>query len=85
MPFSIAFCSSAAASLFDLSVILGQVVSEPEAGLWSKFLIITVWEERLENLMSKTCSHSELLLTQKEITRGITVKERKKSNLMEHI
>lgn len=66
--------------LFDLSVLLGQVVSELEAGLWSKFSIITFWKERLEtleSLMSKTCSNSASLLTQREIICGITVKKKK--------
>jgi len=51
---------------FDLSVILGQVVFESEAALWSKFLTITLTQERLEILMGETnvpiphcCSHKK--------------------------
>lgn len=42
---------------FDLSVILGQVVSESEADLWSKFLIIILIQERLEILTGETNVH----------------------------
>lgn len=42
---------------FDLSVILGQVVSESEADLQANFLIITLTQERLEILMGETNVH----------------------------
>lgn len=62
-------------------------MSEPEAGLWSKFLITTLWKERLEILMSKTCSHSALLLHKKRLQEGLQSgqKKKKKGNLMEQI
>lgn len=44
VPLLLKFC-------FDLSVIHGQVVSESAAGLWSKFLIITLMQGRLEICM----------------------------------
>ena len=42
---------------FDLSVIPGQVVSESETDLRSKFLIITLMQERLEILTRETNVH----------------------------
>lgn len=64
---------------FALSVLLGQVVSELEAGLSSKFLIITLWKEKLERLeilMNKTCSNSAF--TQRDYMRDYSQQQQKK-------
>lgn len=63
---------------FDLSVLLGQVVSEPEAGLWSKFLIITLWKERLEILMSKTFKFCIAAYTKRDYMRDYSQQQKKK-------